>query len=80
MDKVNHWLETEGNRFIHIYGALDTWTASAVPPSDSVDAVWFVMNGKSHGTARIKNMTQNEKIKLVSTLERWLEADLDMAQ
>ena len=77
LDDINQWLKTEGNGFIYIYGADDTWTASAVPPSDAVDAIWFFMEGKSHGNARIKNMSENEKQKLISTLERWLMIDID---
>lgn len=76
LDNVNNWLETNGNQFIYIYGAMDTWSASAVPPSKNVDAVWFMMKGKSHGDARIKNMTDVEKQKLVSSLERWLSVNI----
>lgn len=69
---INMWLPKHGNKIIHIYGALDTWSATAVPPSDDVDALWFFLNGKHHGNARIKAMNPAEKEKLNSTLERWL--------
>lgn len=72
LKKINTWLPKQGNKIIHIYGTLDTWSATAVPPSDDVDALWFFMNGKHHGNARIKTMIEPEKKKLISTLERWL--------
>ncbi len=72
LKEINKWLPKQGNKIIHIYGTLDTWSATAVPPSDDVDALWFFMNGKHHGNARIKTMSEPEKEKLISTLERWL--------
>ena len=66
------WLKKNGNRFLYVYGADDTWTANAVRPSKGVDAEWFFMQGKDHGAARIKNMTEEEKGQFISALERWL--------
>jgi hypothetical protein len=42
-----------------------------------VDAVWFFLNGKSHGTARIRNMNPEEKQKLIATLEDWLDMKIE---
>ena len=77
--EINNWLPEHGNHIIYIYGANDTWSASAVPYSDKVDAVWFMMKGKSHGTARIRNMNPEEKEKLITTLENWLGLSLKNA-
>ena len=77
LNEINKWLPKEGNKIIHIYGTLDTWSASAVPISKDVDAVWFFMNGKHHGNSRIKTMSKSEKEKLISTLERWLSIKID---
>jgi hypothetical protein len=74
---INKWLPKEGNKIIHIYGTLDTWSATAVPPSDDVDALWFFMNGKHHSNALIKTMNESEKEKLISTLERWLSIKIE---
>ncbi len=73
LKKVNRWLKKNGNQFAYIYGANDAWTATAVPPSAKVDAEWFVMEGKSHGDARIANMTAADKQRLMDALERWLK-------
>ena len=77
LDDVHEWLEEKGNRFIYIYGGKDTWSACAVQPSDEVDSQWFFLKGQDHGGARIKNMTPEEKKRLVKTLEQWLEIKID---
>lgn len=72
LNDINNWLPSHGNHIIYIYGANDTWSASAVPYSDKVDALWFMLNRKSHGTARIRNMNTEEKQRLIDTLANWL--------
>jgi hypothetical protein len=70
------WVSTgisKGGATTVIYGANDTWTATAVPPNKQVDAEWFIMEGKSHGDARIKNMTSADRARLLAAFERWLE-------
>lgn len=74
---VHEWIESDGNKFIYIYGSKDTWSACAVQPSDKVDSQWFFLTGKDHGAARIANMSVEEKQKLVTTLERWLSLKID---
>lgn len=74
---VHEWIENEGNKFIYIYGGNDTWSASAIQPSDKVDSHWFFLKGKDHGEARIKNMTAEEKEKFAKTLEEWLSIKID---
>jgi len=71
------WIAASGNNMIYINGALDTWSATAVPPSDKVNSKWFFMEGKHHASARIKNMTEEEKAVLVSALEEWLEMEIE---
>ncbi|WP_020571847.1 S28 family serine protease [Neolewinella persica] len=73
LKEVDRWLKKEGNQIAYIYGANDTWTATAVQPNEKVDAEWFIMEGKSHGDARIKNMTEADRVRLLAALERWLE-------
>jgi PS-10 peptidase S37 len=70
--KVYDWVNAEGNNFIYIYGDSDTWSSTAVRPSGNTNSVWFFLPGKDHGHARIKNMTAEDKAKLVGTLEEWL--------
>ena len=74
---VNKWLEKEANRMLYIYGGIDTWSASAVPENDQVDAEWFFLNGKHHGNARISGMTEEEKERFRTALERWLSIKIE---
>ena len=74
---ANIWLEKGVDRMIYINGALDTWSATAVPQSEKGDAEWFFMEGKHHGTARIKNMTAAEKQRFTAALEKWLSMEID---
>ena len=73
---VNAWLEKGVDRMAYINGAIDTWSATAVPKSDKGDAEWFFMEGKHHGTARIKNMTTAEKERFTAAMERWLSMEI----
>lgn len=70
---VYNWTQREADEMIYIYGAIDTWTATGVPVSDQVEAKWFVMEGKDHGNARIRNMSEAERTELLQTLEQWME-------
>ena len=72
-NKVAKWIETKGNNMLYINGAIDTWSATAVPPSKKVNSSWFFMKGKHHANARIKNMTDEEKKIFVDKLELWLD-------
>lgn len=80
LKNVKKWLDSEANKFIYIYGGIDTWSATAVPVNKKVDSQWFFMEGKHHGNARIKNMTDTEKIRLIATLEKWLSIKINKTQ
>jgi hypothetical protein len=73
-NRVSKWAETAPN-MIYINGALDTWSATAVPPSDKTNSLFFFMEGKHHGSARIKNMTEADKNRLIKTANEWLDRD-----
>ena len=77
LKEVNAWLEKGVDRMAYINGALDTWSATAVPESDKGDAEWFFMDGKHHGSARIKNMTEAEKERFTAAMERWLSLEIE---
>lgn len=76
-NKVSEWLKTEGNNFLYIYGGSDTWSATAVLPSDKTNSEWFFLAGKDHGRARIRNMSPREKHLFVSKLEEWLDVEIN---
>ena len=74
---VHKWLNKKGDKFIYIYGEKDPWTACAIHPSKKVDAKLFILKGKHHGSARIKNMSKAEKQVFIETLEKWLRMEID---
>jgi hypothetical protein len=73
---VYDWIDSEGNKIIYINGALDTWSATAMPPNDDLDALYFFLEDQSHGTARILNMSDSQKKDTRDALERWLGLEL----
>ena len=74
---VSDWLKNDGDNFIYIYGATDTWSATGVPPSSQTNSVWITMPEKDHRNARIANMTAKEREMLVGALEQWLQMDIE---
>lgn len=76
LQKANKWLAESGNQFIYIYGALDTWSACAVNPSNHLQAKKFVLEDKHHYNARIESMTPSEKQAFIDTLEQYLNVKL----
>jgi hypothetical protein len=49
-----------------------------VIPTKNVDALYYNMAGRSHGDARIKNLTDAQKAELKATLEKWLGVEVDL--
>ncbi|HMQ45843.1 MAG TPA: S28 family serine protease [Saprospiraceae bacterium] len=70
---VFDWTQTKGNEMIYIYGAIDTWTATGVPPSNRVNALWYIMDGRDHRNARIKNLSAQEQDQLFDQMNKWLK-------
>ena len=75
-NKTYEWLQEQGDNFLYIYGSTDTWSATMVPPSEKTNSLWFVMKGKHHGSARIANMTSEERSRFFGQLEEWVGMDL----
>ena len=77
-NKVYKWTQNTDLPFIYINGANDTWSATAVPEVKSSPSMWFFMEGKSHGDARIKNLSEVNKERLQRRLSSWLEEEVDL--
>jgi hypothetical protein len=71
--EVYEWTQRGADKMIYIYGAIDTWTATGVPVSKKVDAHWYIMPGEDHGSARIKNLSEEQREELLSQLKAWIE-------
>lgn len=74
--QVYDWVQASGDAMIHINGALDTWSATAMPPNPKRDALYFFLDDQSHGTARIANMTDGEREEVKKALVRWLGMEI----
>ena len=77
LKEVNKWLETNPNYFMYIYGGIDTWTADGVPARDLENSEWFILEGKHHGNARIKNMNEADRKHFENTLDNWLNLEVE---
>jgi hypothetical protein len=67
------WTQSEASEMIYIYGGIDTWTATGVPPTEKApNSHWFILDGKSHYDARIKNMSEKDRNRLLGLLEQWM--------
>jgi hypothetical protein len=75
LQDINTWLETTDEKFMYIYGSIDTWTADGVPEKDLENSEWFILEGKHHGNARIKNMNETDKNRFESIITNWLQED-----
>lgn len=76
MADIHAWLVKEGNRILYLYGELDTWTACAVNPEPSANAVKVVNPGGAH-TFFINDLKEKEKERVYSTLEKWLDVRIE---
>ncbi|MDX2445270.1 MAG: S28 family serine protease [Bacteroidales bacterium] len=79
MKDVNSYLQSEGDNFIYIYGGSDTWSSTSVEIGDKTNALKIYKEGGAHNT-RISNLPNNQKELVVSTLENWLEMDIDISK
>lgn len=71
-EQVNRWLQTQGNNILYIYGAADTWSADRITPSDKVNSKSYILGGKDHGQARIRNMNPAMQADFEGKLQEWL--------
>lgn len=75
-----NWVDTQGNNILYIYGGIDTWSAARVLVTDKVNSESFLIPGASHGTARIKNLTEEMKQVFSGKIKEWtgLDCNLDV--
>jgi hypothetical protein len=76
MSDVNDWLINHGNNILYIYGGNDTWNSTSIQLTGLTNAVKMTKKGGSHGT-RISSFDGQEKEKIYSTLESWLDLKIN---
>jgi hypothetical protein len=78
--KVNKWIDEQGNNIIYIYGGYDTWSANRINPSNKVNSKAFILPKMDHGGARIKNMGKRMKNEFIDTLTKWTNLKIDISK
>ncbi len=76
MKNVNEFLQEEASQFIYIYGGSDTWSATSVDIGDNKQSIKIYKPHGSHRT-RIKDLLPGQKKLVISSLENWLNMNID---
>lgn len=77
MQKVNAWIQEEGNHMLYIYGEYDPWSATAVVLGTKTNAVKFINPSGDH-TTRINSFPKPMRDSILVTLENWLGVKIDL--
>jgi len=75
MRRVREYLDREGDRFVYIYGSLDTWTSTGYVPSPLCDAIRCDLPGGDHST-RIADFPAEKQKEIYDCLRRWLRVEI----
>jgi len=76
MKDVRQWLKQHGDNMLYIYGGSDPWTATSFTPGKNTNAVKMVKPYGSHKT-RIKSFSLSRRDSIYTTLENWLNVDIN---
>ena len=71
MKRLDAWLQEYGHRILYIYAGRDPWAAPGIELTGSADALKMTLKGGNHFTF-IHSFPNEEKEKILNTLERWL--------
>ncbi len=71
MQRLEKWLEQNGNHIIYLYGQNDPWSATGVVPAPGTDARRFVLPGGNHYTF-ISTFPRSVQKQIVTLLKQWL--------
>ena len=72
MMRVQKFLDENDPKMIFIYGEFDPWSATAVEFNEKKNMLKVVKTAGSH-TARINNLAQDQREKVISTIKNWLK-------
>lgn len=72
MKAINHWLQTDAEKMLFIYGGLDPWGATAVDLKNNSKCKKYVKGDMHHG-CRIKHFEEITRQDIIETLKSWLK-------
>ncbi len=72
MKKVNHWLQTDADKMLFIYGEYDPWSATSVVLNGNKKCKKYINPKGSHRT-RIKSFPDSTKNEIIETLKKWMK-------
>ena len=68
MQKINTWVQKEGNNMLYIFVEIDTWSSPAVQLTGETNTIQMVKKDGSY-RSRIKDFWDVEREQIQSTLE-----------
>lgn len=72
MKAINHWLQTDAEKMLFIYGGMDPWGATAVDLKMNGKCKKYVKGDMHHG-CRIKHFEDITRKDITDTLKEWLK-------
>lgn len=70
MTSLADWIADEAEGVVLIYGAFDPWSARAVEPSGSGDALYYFLEGENHG-ANLFKLSDAQRSEVCEALNAW---------
>jgi hypothetical protein len=77
--RLAEWLQTEAERIMTLYGAVDPWSAPAMPFNEGLDQHQIWLHGGNHFTF-ISSLDGDDADEAVATLRRWLAGEPPMEE
>jgi hypothetical protein len=78
MLRVEHWVRSQGERMLFVYGENDPWSSGAFSVRERNDSFRFIVPGGEHGS-RISRLPEPERTQAVEHLYRWMGLDVSAA-
>lgn len=72
-NKVSKFLKENDPKMIYIYGEIDPWSATRIPDFEGKKNLQIYIQPRGSHRARISNMPDDMKEKIMNQIEKWLE-------
>lgn len=72
MKDIAHWLQTDADKMLFIYGGMDPWGSTAVDLKDNSKCRKYVRGDMHHG-CRIRHFEGATREDIITTLKEWLK-------